>query len=67
MQTLWWRRPRDRVALLLGSFVVLTIGGQLLAPAVQPAPTTVVVPISSLALVCSSLPADTAISATMRA
>ena len=60
MQTLWWRRPRDRVALLLGSFVVLTIGGQLLAPAVQPAPTTVVVPISSLALVCSSLPADTA-------
>lgn len=60
MRTPWWRRPRDRVALLLGCFVLLTIGGQLLAPTVQPAPTTVVVPISSLALVCPSLPADAA-------
>lgn len=59
VQIPWWRKPRDRVALLLGSFIVLTVGGQLLAPQAQQAPTTVVVPISSLALVCPSLPADT--------
>lgn len=58
MRIPWWRKPRDRVTLLLGSFVTLTVVGQLLAPAAQPAGTTVVVPISSLALVCPSLPAD---------
>lgn len=60
MQMPWWRKPRDRVALLLGSFVLLTVAGQQLAPAEAPAQSTVVVPISSLALVCPTLPADLA-------
>ena len=54
----WWRRPIDRVALLLGSVAAFTIAGQLLAPAAKAPETTVVVPISSLALACPALPGD---------
>lgn len=54
----WWRKPLDRVALLLGGIALFTVGGQLIAPAPLPPETTVVVPISSLALTCPSLPAD---------
>ena len=55
----WWRQPVDRVAILLGSMVLLTVIGQLAAPEPAAPQTTVVVPISSLALTCPTLPADT--------
>ena len=55
----WWRKPLDRVALLLGATVLLTVVGQGVAPEPVAPTTTAVVPISSLALTCPSLPADT--------
>lgn len=57
--TTWWRRPIDRVALLLGSTALFAIFGQLLAPVPVEPQSTVVVPISALALACPALPADT--------
>ena len=55
----WWRKPLDRVALLLGATVLLTVVGQGVAPEPVAPTTTAVVPSSSLALTCPSLPADT--------
>lgn len=55
----WWRRPLTRSVVMLGATVLAAGLGQLAMPAAAPMPTTVVVPISSLALVCPGLPADT--------
>lgn len=57
---MWWRRPLDRVTVLLGSVALLTVLGQFIAPAPEAPQQTVVVPISSLALTCPALPGDTA-------
>ncbi|MHB0929287.1 MAG: DUF5719 family protein [Candidatus Nanopelagicales bacterium] len=54
----WWRRPVSRSIILIGAMAVLTVGGQLAMPRTPPAASTVVVPISSLSLVCPTLPAD---------
>lgn len=59
MTSTWWRRPLDRSFLMLGAAAVLALGGQAAMPSEPPAPDTVVVPISSLALSCPALPADT--------
>ena len=55
----WWRRPVDRVTFLLGAVIALTVIGQFVAPAPPAQQSTVVVPISALALSCPSLPSDT--------
>ena len=57
--TTWWRRPLDRSVFMIGGTVALAGVGQWLMPAALPVPTTVVVPITSLALVCPVLPGDT--------
>lgn len=68
MNSTWWRNPAARSGLLVGATLVVAVGGQLAMPA-QPQPaTTVLVPISSLALACPALPAGTpGLSVTMRA
>lgn len=60
MTTPWWRKPLDRVAILLGAMLLLTLVGEFAAPAPQAPQSTVVVPISSLALTCPVLPGSTA-------
>ena len=59
MTTPWWRKPFDRVTLLLGATVAIAVVGQLAAPVREAAPKTIVVPISALALTCPALPAET--------
>lgn len=59
MTTPWWRKPFDRVTVLLGATVLIAVAGQFAAPEREAPPTTVVVPISALALTCPALPADT--------
>lgn len=54
----WWRRPLDRSFLMIGGLAALAGLGQWLTPPAPPTQQTVVVPISSLALVCPALPAD---------
>ena len=55
----WWRKPADRSLLMLGATLLAASLGQFLMPVPPAVPTTVVVPISSLALSCAGLPADT--------
>ncbi len=55
----WWRRPGLRSLVMLGTTVVIAAAGQRAMPASAPVPNTVVMPISSLALTCPGLPADT--------
>ena len=57
--TSWWRRPVDRSIYLIGGTLAVAAVGQFLTPAAPPVATTVVVPITSLALACPALPADT--------
>lgn len=59
MTTPWWRKPFDRVTVLLGATIAIAAVGQLATPERAAPLTTVVVPISSLALTCPALPADT--------
>lgn len=59
MTTPWWRKPFDRVTVLLGATVLIAVLGQVAAPERDAPATTVVVPISALALTCPALPADT--------
>lgn len=57
--TSWWRRPVDRSLYMIGGTLAVAAAGQFLMPPALPVPTTVVVPITSLALVCPALPGDT--------
>ena len=57
--TSWWRRPIDRSVYMIGGTLVVAAAGQFLMPPAPPVPTTVVVPITSLALACPALPGDT--------
>jgi len=57
--TAWWRKPVDRSFLMIGGTLLVAGAGQLLVAPTPPTPTTVVVPISSLALACPALPGDT--------
>lgn len=59
MTTPWWRKPFDRVTVLLGATIVIALVGQFATPERAAPPTTIVVPISELALTCPALPADT--------
>lgn len=55
----WWRRPVDRVTYLVGAVGFTAVAVNLAAPAREAAPETVVVPISTVALVCPALPGAT--------
>lgn len=57
--TSWWRRPIDRSVYMIGGTLAVATAGQFVMPPAPPVPTTVVVPITSLALVCPALPGDT--------
>jgi hypothetical protein len=57
--TTWWRKPVDRSLLMIGGTVLVAGAGQFLMAPTPPTPTTVVMPISSLALTCPVLPGDT--------
>lgn len=55
----WWRSILTRSVVLIGVTLVAAVGGQVAMPRAPKPATTVVVPISSLALSCPALPADT--------